>query len=896
MDSILALQNAGPAGTESTLSVDSIGSGKSGGISPGTKFKDALKSGSRKKDKGTNGSSEGADMVSPGNRSSLVGRFNQDKNGSLSTRRASKDSQDASPIPSPIQTRMENTKTRKASLPALATAPKTPPGSTLATPVAIITPPTPVDQVDGMPLPNVNSKITAPSISSANPNITTSASGNMISHRRVRSTESGSHQASKLSNTMSAPLTPTIEEGSTPGSRAVSGNPSASTSFFSSVFSAAQNAANTLTNTLNNNQPRSRSGTGNSEGEENKATEEVTPITVVEGAQVPATTQKQLAFDTIGTGDLSLSHLGISTDNPSSDSSNVSPITNQINDQSNTNVATMRNDEASARAEDISAARAVSAAYGEKSAGGAIVTPVVEDVTPVAKTRSMYESSINGEKTPPGGSIFEQEGTLGRTGSIRSRVEKVTRRHRNSSSATGNTIGAAIGASHAALSNTALNGSSHKLTGFAVASKKRNREFHQQFRSVPEDDYLIEDYSCALQREIILAGRIYISEGHICFSSNILGWITTLVISFDEVVSIEKEMTAMIIPNAIAIQTLQARSTFRSLLSREATYDLLVGIWKISHPKLSHSQNGARIADGTGDKTEKAEPSLSDEASDESPTGEDVYDEDDDEEEEGEEEEEGTSFVETADNRSIAGSEPPDLQTKSAVRKASAMGVAAGQAAGGVPTQSEAKNAEKAGIAAAASVDYPGPSTHAPTECGDSAAHYDKVLKDEVIPAPLGKVYSMVFGPASGGFMSKWLLDDVKVTDLQMEDDKKGLSQESPSRTYTYVKPLGGAIGPKSTKCIVTESLDAFDLEKAVTVTASTQTPDVPSGNIFTVKTKFCFSWAPGNSTRFFMNCTIEWAGKSWLKSKSSSQDLLYKDVTKNAFQVPSKKVPTMAN
>ncbi|RJE16664.1 GRAM domain protein, partial [Aspergillus sclerotialis] len=61
-----------------------------------------------------------------------------------------------------------------------------------------------------------------------------------------------------------------------------------------------------------------------------------------------------------------------------------------------------------------------------------------------------------------------------------------------------------------------------RLTGFAVASKKRNRDFHQLFRSVPEDDYLIEDYSCALQREIILAGRIYVSEGHICFSSNIL--------------------------------------------------------------------------------------------------------------------------------------------------------------------------------------------------------------------------------------------------------------------------------------------------------------------------------------------------------------------------------------
>src|SRR5467141_2233622 len=141
-----------------------------------------------------------------------------------------------------------------------------------------------------------------------------------------------------------------------------------------------------------------------------------------------------------------------------------------------------------------------------------------------------------------------------------------------------------------------------RMTGFAVAG---NRDFHQLFRSVPEDDYLIEDYSCALQREIILAGRIYISEGHICFSSNILGWVTTLVISFDEVVAIEKETTAMVFPNAIAIQTLHARHTFRSLLSRESTYDLMVNIWKINHPSLKSSVNGTRIDQGTGDKTEK---------------------------------------------------------------------------------------------------------------------------------------------------------------------------------------------------------------------------------------------------------------------------------------------------
>lgn len=81
------------------------------------------------------------------------------------------------------------------------------------------------------------------------------------------------------------------------------------------------------------------------------------------------------------------------------------------------------------------------------------------------------------------------------------------------------------------------------VTGFAVASNKRNADFHELFPTIPEGDYLIEgesgvvsppfttysimaDYGCALQREILIQGRLYISENHICFHANIFGWIT----------------------------------------------------------------------------------------------------------------------------------------------------------------------------------------------------------------------------------------------------------------------------------------------------------------------------------------------------------------------------------
>lgn len=734
-------------------------------------------------------------------------------------------------------------------LPSIVVAPQTPTSPSLQTPLTTVTPPTPTDQLRDAPF---NSPSKKGSATDGNQDTTTSPSANMASHRRVRS-ETG---PSKLSNAVSMPLTPTIEEVRTPGGRTPGTQGSPAGGFFSSVFTAAQNAANTLTNTIANNPPRPKSAPLPVEEETEEAGE--SSVVMDEVDDTPTDTKKPRAIDTLGSGDLSLDHLGISSDRPDTSKSSTFPSLGIGPARKGVDGHLIRRDEATARAEDVQAARAVSAAYSEKIAEG-VSTPVAEDVTG-ARPKSIYENSIAGDKTPPNGSIFDGDKTARRSGSVRSRVGAVARRHRNSSSATGNTIGTAILAGHAGLGSPAVNGSTPKLTGFAVANKKRNKDFHQTFRSVPEDDYLIEDYSCALQREILLAGRIYVSEGHICFSSNILGWVTMLVISFDEIVSVEKESTAMVFPNAIAIQTLQARHTFRSLLSREATYELLIGIWKLSHPNLKSSLNGARLdAGGTGDKTEKVEPTGSEDGS-EGSEEEEVYDEDEDDDD-------GTESI----FQSAAGVPGGDEQVepnKAVSRKASNIGAAIGSAAGGIPTQTDAKNGDKAAAISAATPDFPGPATHAPTECADSDTHYDKVLKDEVIAAPLGKIFSMMFGAASGGFISKWMVDELKVTDLQMEDDKKGLTDEKPTRFYSYIKPLYASIGPKSTKCLSTENLDAFDLEKAVSVTITTQTPDVPSGNVFSVKTRYCLMWAPNNSTRILITCAVEWTGKSWLKGK----------------------------
>ncbi|GIC89762.1 uncharacterized protein Aud_006187 [Aspergillus udagawae] len=822
------------------LSIPEERSSKKRSVSPGRRLKSAFSSNSNKKDS----SRERASSTSGESKKSggLLSR-----RSSLSSKRSQTMSIEPPPVPTPIRTDVKEDKPLR--VPEGPNPPRTPPHTAHPAPQTTVTPPTPTNGRSEFPKlfssPDITESPESVKSKDLPSGVVVSTSGNMISHRRVRSASSASHKPSKLSNSISA-LTPTAEEP-----KATSRSPSSNqqTGFFSSVFSAAQNAASTLSSSLN---PQAKARTVAQP--EPAASDESPPKGTAEGSKEnerPPEERKASAIDTLGSGDLNFSHLGI--DAPSGGSvSTPDGVVITKPDRAPEKRAAYQKDEEAARLEDQHAARAVYMAY-EKPSEQSLAHPAEEGLE-LQSTNSLSRADGGGDQTTPSGSIFEGEsGTRPhRSGSVRSRLAQ--RRHRGSSGATASTVGLA-GASAIALGVPGANASVPRLTGFAVASKKRNRDFHQLFRSVPEDDYLIEDYSCALQREIILAGRIYISEGHICFSSNILGWVTTLVISFDEIVAIEKESTAMVFPNAIAIQTLHARHTFRSLLSRESTYDLMVNIWKINHPALKSSVNGTRVATGTGDKTEKAgESEVESDVEEE----DEIYDED--------EEGDNAESVFGPGGASANGSER-SLPTKGLSRQASGLlQNGNGTAPTAMPNSNGESKSGKPSPGGDADADFPGPATHPPTEYTEPNGQYDKVIKDEIIPAPLGKVYSYVFGPASGSFIPKFLVENQKSGELQFESDKKGLTNESNTRKYSYIKPLNGSIGPKQTKCISTETLDFLDLEKAVLVTLSTQTPDVPSGNVFCTKTKYLFTWAPGNQTRFFMTCTIEWSGKSWLK------------------------------
>lgn len=580
---------------------------------------------------------------------------------------------------------------------------------------------------------------------------------------------------------------------------------------------------------------KSRSSLAKSQNSASQSQTEIEPPLEPEPRIEDKMDRKESAVRTLGAGELSLSQLGLD-DTPGTV---VTPVGARFPD-----VVDTRHRSESAPAD----------THGHDA-------DLLLHEESLSRPRSIAEPT-SGEQTPPQLEYADIKGSgVQRSSSLRSAMKP--HRKRGSSVTTGATASAVAAAVVAANNSAVAPGGgigAPKLTGFAIASKKRNRDFHTFFKSVPDDDYLIEDYSCALQREILAHGRLYVSEGHLCFSSNILGWTTTLVMSFDEIVSVEKRSTALVFKNGLMISTLHAKHVFASFTSRDATYDLIVNIWKLGHPTLRSTLNGVQLEGTGGDKTEKVDDAEPETLEEEQLQEESSGSEDDSEgadDDEFYDEEEHDEHLETQSTDMTAVEAIPE---KPVSRKVSTMTTI---------NRSDAQSPKEPSPSPTGAVDFPGPATHPPTDCGDSASHYDKVLADDVIPAPLGKVYDLVFGPGSVNWMSKWLASDQKCTDIQMED-KLGLTAENRSRTFSYIKPLNGSIGPKQTKCVVNETIENIDLEKAVNLSVSTQTPDVPYGGVFTTKTKYCISWAENNATRVQINCTVEWSGKSFLKGKRS--------------------------
>ncbi|CAF4262233.1 unnamed protein product [Rotaria socialis] len=139
---------------------------------------------------------------------------------------------------------------------------------------------------------------------------------------------------------------------------------------------------------------------------------------------------------------------------------------------------------------------------------------------------------------------------------------------------------------------------------FQCTYRQRNEEFRKLFKELPIDERLIVDYSCAWQKDILIQGRIYLSQNYLCFYANILNWKTSLYLKFQDIVAIAREKTAKVIPNAIEIKSNKAEKYFfASFVARDKSYALMLRIWQnvLNNQSIPAQQLWTMIHESYGD-------------------------------------------------------------------------------------------------------------------------------------------------------------------------------------------------------------------------------------------------------------------------------------------------------
>lgn len=124
----------------------------------------------------------------------------------------------------------------------------------------------------------------------------------------------------------------------------------------------------------------------------------------------------------------------------------------------------------------------------------------------------------------------------------------------------------------------------------------KNRVFRKMF-GLPESETLIDDWSCAILKGILLQGRLYVSENFVCFYSSIFSHRTQIVLPVTEISAVSRA-TILMIPNSIKIFA-QREYFFASFIFREETYATLKRVCRAAKsPSLSRGL-GSAGNDGT---------------------------------------------------------------------------------------------------------------------------------------------------------------------------------------------------------------------------------------------------------------------------------------------------------
>ncbi|CAI4431337.1 AMM_1a_G0016440.mRNA.1.CDS.1 [Saccharomyces cerevisiae] len=366
-------------------------------------------------------------------------------------------------------------------------------------------------------------------------------------------------------------------------------------------------------------------------------------------------------------------------------------------------------------------------------------------------------------------------------------------------------------------------------TPYHYASEQRNKDFHETFKSVPKDDRLLDDFNCGLNRELLYQGKLYITETHLCFNSNVLGWIAKVLIAFEDVTFMEKTSAAGLFPSAISIETKMGKTLFNGFISRDAAFGLMKEVWSrtlLQKDMASENINTKAEKSGNGKEIDDAINSIDEENNDKDANDNDTNENDD----------ENISTNETTPNST---SSSPDKEKEKAYK-----------------------------LRADSSYQYDGPIYHHSTSFpAEPMANNEFVLKELPFDCAPGILFEIMFNSEQNEFLLDFLRgqEGSQITTIPNFTSIDG-SSTTLKREYSYEKALHFPAGPKSTTCYVAEVIKRKDPDTYYEVISSIRTPNVPSGGSFSTKTRYLIRWNDEITCLLRVSFWVEWTGSSWIK------------------------------
>ncbi|CAF0810870.1 unnamed protein product [Adineta ricciae] len=111
---------------------------------------------------------------------------------------------------------------------------------------------------------------------------------------------------------------------------------------------------------------------------------------------------------------------------------------------------------------------------------------------------------------------------------------------------------------------------------------RRMKHFQKLFKSEIQGEMpeLIDSYVCAYQGDILLQGKMYITDRYLCFHSRIISYVTKHVYRWEQIQRVTRERVAFIFPTAIGIQLKHSEKKiiYASFLQRDQAFDKIESI------------------------------------------------------------------------------------------------------------------------------------------------------------------------------------------------------------------------------------------------------------------------------------------------------------------------------